>query len=79
MNQETIQTRILEMLQKATGETYAPDQDLMGEGCLSSLELMELLVNAEQEFHVKIPTRMLRFVATAADLAQLICEMAGKS
>ena len=31
----------------------------------------------EQEFHIKIPTRKLRLVATAEDLAGLVCEGEG--
>lgn len=77
MNKKTVQEKILEMLSKATGNTYALDQDLMEEGCLSSIELMELIVGVEQEFRVKIPSRKLRFVVTVEDLVELVCERAG--
>lgn len=77
MKKEAIQARILEMLERVTGSAYAPDQDLMEEGGLSSLELMNLIVGVEQEFHVKIPSRKLRLVATAEDLAELVWEKAG--
>ncbi|MCM1134492.1 MAG: acyl carrier protein [Clostridium sp.] len=77
MNKETILRYVLERLHKITDRNYMPDQDLMEEGGLSSLELMELIVNVEQEFQVKIPTRMLRFVETAEDLVKLVCEKKG--
>lgn len=79
MKKEMVQRRILEMLNKITGNAYTLKQDLMEEGSLSSLELMELLVNVEQEFRVKIPTRTLRYVSTAEDLVELICGKAGIS
>ncbi|MCI8511928.1 MAG: hypothetical protein HFE83_08030 [Lachnospiraceae bacterium] len=74
MKREAVQDRILEMLEQVTGNPYTLDQDLMEDGSLSSLELMNLIVGVEQEFRVKIPSRKLRFVATAADLVDLICE-----
>ena len=77
MSKETVLNRILEMLNKITDTDYLPYQDLMEEGGLSSLELMELIVGMEQEFHIKIPTRKLRLVATAEDLAGLVCEGEG--
>ena len=66
MSKETVLNRILEMLNKITDTDYLP-----------YLELMELIVGMEQEFHIKIPTRKLRLVATAEDLAGLVCEGEG--
>lgn len=77
MNKEAVQEKILELLNRETGNTYTLDQDLMEEGCLSSLELMNLIVGVEAEFQVKIPSRELRVVATAEDLAELVCERVG--
>ena len=47
MSKETVLNRILEMLNKITDTDYLPYQDLMEEGGLSSLELMELIVGME--------------------------------
>lgn len=77
MTIDTVQKRILELLERETGSQYTLDQDLMEEGCLSSLELMGLIASVEAEFRVKIPSRDLRFVATAEDLAELVCKKAG--
>ena len=77
MSKEAVQERILEMLSQATGNTYTLDQDLMEEGCLSSIELMDLIMGVEREFRVKIPSRKLQVVATAEDLVELVCERAG--
>lgn len=77
MNKKLVEEKILEMLRKTTGNTYDLEQDLMGEGCLSSIELMELIVDVEQEFKIKIPSRKLRFVVTVEDLVGLVCERAG--
>lgn len=48
--------RLLELVQKIQPyEEIGVDSELMESGILGSVELMELLVAIEEEFHVEIP------------------------
>ena len=73
MKREDVQSTVLKLVAEAAGlDTCSPEMDLMDEVGLSSIAVMELLSVLEDRYKIKIPARELRFVATVADLAELV-------
>lgn len=75
MNRDEIQTTVLHLVSEiAEKPDCTPDLDLMDDLGFSSIAVMELISALEEQYSIKIPPRQLRFVATVADLVDLIAE-----
>ncbi len=72
-------TRVLELL-AAPGKTSRPitaDSDLAGELGLSSIDVMEVIEQIEDEFDLSFPLNALSGIRTAGDLARTVADLTG--
>ncbi len=66
---------LLEPFAGQSGHNIGEDTDLIGELELSSLKIMDLLMEVEDHFDVTIPLNRLPEVRTVGDLAAMIDQL----
>lgn len=55
-----------------------PESNLMDDLALSSLEMLNSLIQLEDEYRISIPEKMLKRMLTVADVAQVLAEIVEK-
>lgn len=50
-----MQNLILDIVEKKTGRTIMPDQELMGSGILDSVTLVEIIIDLESAYQISVP------------------------
>jgi acyl carrier protein len=70
-NYDTHLARIYEVLQPylPEGETLSEDSELVSDLGLSSIDVMEMIVEIEDHFDISIPLNILPGISTVGDLA----------
>jgi acyl carrier protein len=82
MNTRAVEDRLIEFLQTLTGNTeIAAGTDLLDQGIVDSLTMMDLMVFIESELEVQLETGDLNadVFRTPATLAQFIATRRGQS
>jgi methoxymalonate biosynthesis acyl carrier protein len=72
-----VTSELLAMLAKRLGTTVRPEQDLFGDGLITSLFALELVIQIENAFNVYIegPDLDLGNFRTVNDMANLVCRL----
>ena len=70
-----VEEKVLSIAEKACGFQVNRDTDILVEMSLSSLEIMSLISDLEEEFDVKIKAKAMKKVETIGDLVDLITEL----
>ncbi|MCR5756245.1 MAG: acyl carrier protein [Acetatifactor sp.] len=70
-----MEEKIIKLLEEMTGESVSRDTDILSDLGLSSLEIMSLISDLEEEFDVKIKAKAMKKVETIGDLVDLITEL----
>lgn len=69
----TYLTRIYEVLQPyAQGDALTEDSELVADLGLSSIDVMEMIVEIEDHFDISIPLNILPDISTVGDLAKAL-------
>jgi len=74
---DTHLARIYEVLQPyvAEGDTLTEDSELVSDLGLSSIDVMEMIVEIEDHFDISIPLNILPDISTVGDLAKSLGEL----
>lgn len=80
MNYEEILERTIALFAKMTdAETeITEDSELMEDLGISSMDVLILICNLEEEFKIKVPESAIRKMYTIADVAETVVQLIGK-
>ncbi len=70
-----VEEKVLSIAEKACGFKVNRDTDIMVDMSLSSLEIMSLISDLEEEFDIKIKAKAMKKIETIGDLVDLITEL----
>ena len=78
MDSEKILARVIELFSAMTeAEEITADSDLFDDLEVSSMDVLFLISSLEEEFHIKVPEKELRKVATIGDLVEILEDLIG--
>ena len=78
MNTAEVTSKLVEILKKITKrDEIELDMSLMDDMELESLDIFNVLAEAETEFKIRIPERLLKDVDTVEDLRDMIMGLLG--
>ena len=76
MSHEMILQRVIALFSAMVEDTkITADSEIMEDLEISSMDVLFLITNLEEEFHVKVPEREIRRMFTVGDVAQVIEEL----
>ena len=55
-----------------TEEEITEDSELVDDLNISSMDILMILCNLEEEFHIKVPEKMIRRMTTIGDVAEVL-------
>lgn len=70
-----MEERIIKFIEEKTGESVSTDTDILTDLGLSSLEIMSLISDLEEEFDITIKSKAMKNVETIGDLVDLITKL----
>ena len=70
-----VEEKVLSIAENACGFQVNRDTDILVDLSLSSLEIMSLISDLEEEFDIKIKAKAMKKVETIGDLVDLITEL----
>ena len=79
MTKESIFEKVREIIAKEASidkEQVQPDSGMMSDIDLSSIEVLKLVAELEDEFSIRIPEKQLRSLVTVQDFVDFIAENA---
>jgi acyl carrier protein len=76
MSHEMILQRVIALFSAMVEDTkITADSEIMEDLEISSMDVLFLITNLEEEFHVKVPEREIRRMFTVGDVAKVIEEL----
>ena len=75
MEKELVMQKIVPILQKLTDEEEIhPDDELLDDLGISSMDILMLMTILEEEFHTSVSESQLRRIVTVEDMADMITD-----
>lgn len=72
MNIEDILNKVIELFSTMTEAEVMEDSEIMEDLDLSSMDVLFLISNLEDEFQIKMPEKEIRKVETVGDIADVV-------
>lgn len=72
MNREDILNKVIELFSTMTEAEVMEDSEIMEDLDLSSMDVLFLISNLEDEFQIKMPEKEIRKVETVGDIADVV-------